>query len=189
MHLLPPQVLLPGIASCDQGCVGSAFRELRQAVSTDKGFRECFQGGGTQPRKVWMGPGKRNAGHQSMHRSLGPGDRPQTAGKREVKGYMGKGREGEKRPQKRRRAPKTTLASFPSVNSVFPEPQAFGRNFYPPSFWLPPHLAFQQKLKSGAKMQSSLSGTGIAKSEASSKNLKWCSDLLKKITGVPSKPM
>lgn len=86
-------------------------------------------------------------GGQSVHQSLGPGEQASAAGETvEVKGCLGKGREGEEGPQKRRRAMKTDLASSPPVNSGFLEAQALGRKSHPLFPWLLPDLACQPKL-------------------------------------------
>lgn len=71
---------------------------------------------------------------------------------------------------------------------VPPEAQALGRNFHPALFLAPTPPRIPAKAQSGAEMQPSLLGPGIAKSEASSKNLKSCFDLLTKITGAPWQP-
>lgn len=125
-----------------------------------------------------------------MHWSLGPGEQALGSwGKSEdvwEKGGRGNG------PQKRRRATETASGVLwrpPLLSTLVPpEAQALGRNFHPALFLAPTPPRIPAKAQSGAEMQPSLLGPGIAKSEASSKNLKLCFDLLTKITGAPWQP-
>lgn len=117
-----------------------------------------------------MGPGKRNEGDQSMHQSFDLGEQASSSWRNSENQRIYWEKEGRGEGPK---GHKDALASSPPVKSGFPEVQALGRNSHPPTVWLPSHL---HSNKSSSLMQKcnlpSLLGTGVAKSEAFSKNLK-----------------
>lgn len=186
MRLLPPQVLLLGIVSkihhlqallsgnpgrpaAEMDVLGSASEEMPHS-----------------PGFGW-GLGRGMKAVRAGIRASALGNRPQAAGETvKIKGYIGKRKGGGMGPRTGEgpQRPPWRPPLLSSLVSLRPRPLAeilihSLSGSHPTS----------HSSKSSSLMQKcnplSLLGTGVAKSEAFSKNLKSCFDQLKKITKVP----